>query len=323
MEMMQRIKRWNRLFAYWQENGRTIKPMQMQTVTCKHCGTRYQGNYCPRCGQSRAVSLITKRGFINAFMEAYPQLASTFLRTCWELLLRPGYMIRDYFRGHRVIYSGPFKTFIIIVSIYVLIAKLTGVTPEASSDGSGIKLDWTSQKPKQEQVNLPKPSEEEGILHAKMQRAQNIEKSISENQYIGPIWDMLKKKADEEGSTYLFLCVPLLALASKLTFRKQNFDGRQLIYAEHFMVFTYIYAINICFCLLAFVLSLPGVSEDSFEYPEYILLFYVVWTFKALYGMGWKETFRHMWKLLLWSCLFFGIALLILICLATLGIILL
>lgn len=322
MEYLERIKHWCQSFSYWQENGQAIKPMQMETVTCKHCGTQYQGNYCPRCGQSKAVSQMTRRGFVNAFMEAYPQLASTFLRTCWELLLRPGYMIRDYCRGHRVIYFGPFKTFIIIISIFVLISKLTGITPTTSND-SGISVDWTNQKPKQEHVNMPKPSEEEGILLAKIQRAQNIEKSISENQYIGPVWEMLKKKADEEGSTYLFLCVPLLALASKRAFRKRNFDGRQLIYAEHFMVFAYIYVINICFCLLAFVLSLPGVSEDSFDYPEYILLFYVAWTFKALYDMSWKETLRVMWKLLLWSCLFFGIALLIIICLATLGIVLL
>lgn len=322
MEMMQRIKRGYRLFSYWQENGRVIKPMQMQTVTCKHCGTRYKGNYCPRCGQSRAVSLITKRGFVNAFMEAYPQLASTFLHTCLELLLRPGYMIRDYFRGHRVIYSGPFKTFIIIISIYVLLGKLMGMAPDTSNN-SFVTFDWNNQKPQQEQVSAPKPTGEKAVILSKVKRANDIEQAISDSPYIGPVWDIIKKKAQEQGSIYLFLCVPLLAWASKLAFRRYEFDGRQLIYAEHFMVFTYIYVINISFCLLAFVLSLPGVDEASFDYPEEIMLFYVLWTFKSLYGLGWKETLRCIWKFLLWSILFFGIAILIVISLVILGIILL
>lgn len=322
MEMMQRVKRWYRLFSYWQENGRVIKPMQMQTVTCKHCGTRYQGNYCPRCGQSQAVSLITKRGFINAFMEAYPQLASTFLRTCLELLLRPGYMIRDYFRGHRVIYSGPFKTFIIIISIYVLLGKLMGITPDASNK-SVVTFDWSNNKTQKEQVNMPKPTDDEMALLSKVKRASDIEQTISDSPYLGPVWNFIKKKAQEQGSVYLFLCVPLLAWASKLAFRRREFDGRQLIYAEHFMVFTYIYVINISFCLLAFVLCLPGASEDSFDYPKEIILLYVLWTFKGLYGLKWKETLRYMWKFVLWTLLFFTIAIALVVAITICGITLL
>ena len=310
MEKIQRIKKWCQAFSYWQENGRPVKPMQMQTVTCKHCGTIYQGNYCPRCGQSKAVSQITKRGFVNAFMEAYPQLATTFVHTIFELLLRPGYMIRDYFRGHRVIYSGPFKTFIIIISIYVLLGKLVGISPD-SSYNSPVSVDWSNQHPQQEQTQEPNPSGDEVILLNKVKKANDIEKGISDNPYIGPVWNIIKKKAQEQGSAYIFLCVPLLAWASKLAFRRQRFEGRQLIYAEHFMTFTYLYAVNISFCLLAFLFSLPGVDDHSFDYPKSLLLFYVVWTFKGLYGLEWKETLRCMWRFALWSLLFFTIAIIV------------
>lgn len=53
------IKRWGKRLADLQENGSPIKPMTFEPMTCKHCGTTYQGNYCPRCGQSRVVSQIT------------------------------------------------------------------------------------------------------------------------------------------------------------------------------------------------------------------------------------------------------------------------
>lgn len=98
------ISNWLRRFSYWKEHGDAVKPLYEGTTECKHCGTVFEGNFCPRCGQSRAVSKVTKHGFVMAFLEAYPQLAGTYLRTMWELLFRPGYMIRDYFRGHRVPY---------------------------------------------------------------------------------------------------------------------------------------------------------------------------------------------------------------------------
>lgn len=299
---VEKIKRAYQAFASWQEHGSKIKPLQAQTVVCKHCGTTYEGNYCPRCGQSRMVSQITKRGFVAAFMEAYPQLASSFMRTILELLLRPGYMVRDVFRGHRVIYSGPFKSFIIIVSVFVLLAKLTGIPLNNSDNNPGISVD----KPKREQVKTTDTdsSVEEKVLIAKVSKLENKEKEISTNKRIGPIWNLIKKKADEQGTEYLFLYVPFLALASKLAYRRRNFDGRQLIYAEHFMTFVYLYVVHICFCLFAFLCHLPAVGEASFDYPDAIIYFYVGWTFKGLYGFNWKETLKCMLRFLLWVSLF-------------------
>ena len=118
------ISNWIGRFSYWKEHGDAIKPLYEGTTECKHCGMVFEGNFCPRCGQSRMVSKVTKHGFVMAFLEAYPQLAGTYLRTMWELLFRPGYLIRDYFRGHRVPYAGPFKTFIVTVSIFALFTQV-------------------------------------------------------------------------------------------------------------------------------------------------------------------------------------------------------
>ena len=277
-------------FSYWQENGRKIKPRYQGMTECKHCGTLFEGNYCPRCGQSRLVSNVSKRGFVIAFMEAYPQLASTYCRTILELLCRPGYMVRDFFRGHRIIYSGPFKTFIITISIFALFTQFIEPTShEKQEDTSVIQTDVSSDK------------DEEGdkIIEDFFLYAYNKEKKLSEQKWIGPVWNLVKKKAKDKGSMYLLVFVPLLALASKTAFRKQQFDGRKLIYAEHFMVFTYLYAIKI---FLSIFCSIIAVDSD---YPFLLNIFYAVWMYKGLYGWKWKETLKRMcWFLLLFLLYF-------------------
>lgn len=301
--LLQKIGMWGKRFAELQEHGKPIKPMTFEPMVCKHCGTRYEGNYCPRCGQSRVVSKITKRGFVSAFMEAYPQLASTFCRTILELLYRPGYMIRDYFRGHRVIYSGPFKTFLIIISIYVLFTNLTGVASQ--EENHFATFDAT---PAEIGVDAPKPKSKEAEVLARLKRFNQLDKDISQKTVIGPIWTIIKKKTQEEGSMYLFFCVPLLALAAKRAFRKANFDGRRLIYAEHFMIFTYLYAVNICFSLVFCAVNLLLSGEGSTSYPTLLILFYLVWTYKSIYGWHWRNTIRRMVPLAGWSLLLFVMA---------------
>ncbi len=279
-------------FSYWQENGKTIRPRFQGTTVCKHCGTLFQGNYCPRCGQSRLVSNVSKRGFVMTFMEAYPQLASAYCRTILELLCRPGYMVRDFFRGHRIIYSGPFKTFIITISIFALFSQF--IEPNSQEERNDTQIVKT-------EISTDEDSGEK-ILEDFILDVQNKEKKLREKKWIGPIWNLVKKKAKDKGSMYLFVFVPLLALASKTAFRKRQFDGRKLIYAEHFMVFTYLYAIKIFLSIFCSIIAV-----DS-EYPFLLNIFYAVWMYKGLYGWRWKETLRRMcWFLFLFLLYFLSV----------------
>lgn len=283
-------------FSQWQEHGSQIKEMDMAEVTCNHCGTTYRGNFCPRCGQTRKVSLITKRGFISAFMEAYPQLASAFFRTIKELIGRPGYMIRDYFRGHRVIYFGPFKAFIVVISIFVLLTKFNVVS--VVEDDRDTEIIITGFKDVTDSLardnTTTSDTRERKVIRPRM---FDIDKRITTHQYFGPVWDMIKKKSQEKGSLYIFFCVPILAFTMKLACWKQKFDGRRLIYAEHFMVFTYLYVINICFSILYRQFS------PKTDYPDLVIYFYMAWAYKGLYGWSWLKTLKQMVPFVLYTAI--------------------
>lgn len=279
---------WMRRFSQWQLNGNAIKPSYSGETECKHCGTVFEGNFCPRCGQSRKVSKVTKHGFMMAFIEAYPQLAGSYLHTLLELIFRPGYMVRDYFRGHRIPYAGPFKTFVITVSVYALFVHV--IQPQFMKE-EAINFESISAEYKDSK------DEPKKFLVKIIDSFVEKDKHLSANKWVGPGWDMLKEKANGTGTTYLFICVPIYALICKMIFRRRFFDDRKLIYAEHFMVFTYLYAIDLFFTILC---AMSGYDDDS-SYSLLFSTFYLVWMYKGLYGWKWRQTLWRMLPFFLWN----------------------
>ena len=50
------LKEKYREFKEWQLRPYQVAPLSQEEHTCATCGTSYQGNYCPRCGQSSRIS---------------------------------------------------------------------------------------------------------------------------------------------------------------------------------------------------------------------------------------------------------------------------
>ena len=49
------LKEKYRVFKEWQQRPYQVAPLTQEEHTCATCGTSYQGNYCPRCGQSSRI----------------------------------------------------------------------------------------------------------------------------------------------------------------------------------------------------------------------------------------------------------------------------
>lgn len=113
------------------------------THVCMHCGTEYTGSYCPKCSMpSRWRRFDWKLLFLN-FMDIWGLGNRPMFRTIRDLIWRPGYMIRDYLRGHHLSYFPPFKmlavwTILLVFMMWVIRHTVT-VTPEdAHSFAQGI-----------------------------------------------------------------------------------------------------------------------------------------------------------------------------------------
>lgn len=106
-------------------------------VVCKHCGTSFKGNFCPRCGQTAFVQRITVRSVMHSVFDLFTNFDGKFYHTFFELMFRPGYMVHDYINGHRICYVNPFQMLACLTTIYLVVSYLL---PIETSAGLFIEL---------------------------------------------------------------------------------------------------------------------------------------------------------------------------------------
>ncbi|MBE6267306.1 MAG: DUF3667 domain-containing protein [Prevotella ruminicola] len=118
---MEQIKEKYERFKEWQ-----IKPYEVAQLTaekheCATCHTEFHGNYCPRCGQKSTIGRYSFKTAFLTFLDVWGLGNRGMFRTIRDLLLRPGYMIRDYLNGMQMAYFPPFKMFFLVITLSVLV----------------------------------------------------------------------------------------------------------------------------------------------------------------------------------------------------------
>lgn len=87
------------------------------SLTCKNCNTVFEGNYCNNCGQSAKTHRITWKEILHYLTHALFHTDKGFFYTIKELIIRPGFTIKDYLEGKRIKHFNPILFLIIIGSI--------------------------------------------------------------------------------------------------------------------------------------------------------------------------------------------------------------
>ena len=88
-------------FRQWQQTPHTVAPMPDVEHDCFTCGTHFTGNYCPRCGQSARIGRFSFKSALLLYVDVWGLGNRGMFRNIRDLILRPGYMIRDYLSGIR------------------------------------------------------------------------------------------------------------------------------------------------------------------------------------------------------------------------------
>jgi hypothetical protein len=124
-------------------NASTPKPTGM---ICSNCGTPLLGEHCYHCGQP-------VKGLVRRFSSVLGDVADTLFeidtrltRTVAPLLLRPGFLSREYFAGRRVRYVSPVRLFFFVSVIAFFVAQWTVdsiSTPAIHVDNDGINSAMT------------------------------------------------------------------------------------------------------------------------------------------------------------------------------------
>ena len=90
--------------------------------TCKSCGNLFVGTYCNVCGEK--VLNADDRTFRHFLSSIIAFADNKFLKTLALIIVRPGFLSREYAEGRRVNYLRPLQLFFVLNLIYFLFPVL-------------------------------------------------------------------------------------------------------------------------------------------------------------------------------------------------------
>lgn len=120
------LRRHYRRFRAWQIRPRRYTDKGMGHHRCNNCGHKFTGNYCPVCGQKATWGRITWGAVRDNVMLLWGMESHSMPYTLFQLMLRPGYLIREYLSGQRQVSYPPVKMLFIVAVIFGIIRQLTG-----------------------------------------------------------------------------------------------------------------------------------------------------------------------------------------------------
>lgn len=145
-------KKW-KAFCEWQHQPYQVAKKSEEHYCCRTCGEEYQGNYCPRCGQSSKIGRYSLRNALLLFLDVWGMGNRGMFRTLRDLILRPGYMIRDYISGMQMAYFPPFKLFFLLTAFSLLVNSGFNLKGENMFETSTEQTDKKSSSPAAKEEN--------------------------------------------------------------------------------------------------------------------------------------------------------------------------
>lgn len=88
---------------------------------CLNCGTIVQGHYCHHCGQENVVTKETFWHMFTHFFYDITHFDSSFFHTIHHLILKPGFLSKEYMIGRRASYLHPIKMYVFTSAIFFLL----------------------------------------------------------------------------------------------------------------------------------------------------------------------------------------------------------
>jgi hypothetical protein len=105
------------------------------TLVCANCAASLAGEYCGHCGQRHEPHVHTVGHFAGEAFESISHADSRVWRTLLYLLIRPGFLTREFFAGRRIRYLPPFRLYLVISVLFFLVVGLSG------RGESGVEID--------------------------------------------------------------------------------------------------------------------------------------------------------------------------------------
>lgn len=94
---------------------------ERQQKNCLNCNTEVQGRYCQNCGQENIEPKETVWHLVSHFFQDITHFDGKFFSTVKYLVIKPGFLSREYMVGKRVSYVNPIRMYIFTSAFFFLI----------------------------------------------------------------------------------------------------------------------------------------------------------------------------------------------------------
>ncbi len=164
--------------------------MEKSTVKCANCEKKFEEGFefCPHCGQKSNQEVTIKVLFYNTISN-YFSFDARFFKSFIPLMIRPGYLAKQFLQGKRLLYLHPAQMYLFISVIFFFIISFT-VTDFAD------KADTALKKEREEAISKMKDSISDAEPALDSLQIEKMMKPLKKNQKILGLNDMDLKKAD-------------------------------------------------------------------------------------------------------------------------------
>ena len=258
------VEKW-KAFCEWQRRPSHIPQMVEEHHRCGTCGQEFQGNYCPCCGQSAKIGRYSFKNALLLFLDVWGMGNRGMFRTLRDLILRPGYLIRDYISGMQMAYFPPFKLLFLLTALLLIV-------------DSGVNL-----KGEDYLANYHEKTVKTGNSFAKKDKQKETTRDKRWDRVSD--WYIVKVREFKEDKPAFFwlLLLFVLSLPLYLFFRKSP-NIPDLRYSELLIALVYIWGMH---DIYEIVLTFFCVYDDTVS--EVVLLLFII-PLKQLSGFKWWRT---------------------------------
>ena len=217
---------------------------------CANCGASVAGKFCGNCGQRLHSPVHSVWHFIGEATEDLTHADSRVWRTLFALLVKPGFLTREFLDGRRASYLPPVRLYLVLSVIFFLLAAMwTAPVAVVQADGQGPKVTVASV----DRVGAPQPGETDTQrqkrvcnLHYRGWGRATLEPALQRacTQVVAGNMHSLREAFFHILPRAMFVFLPLLAAAMTLLYwRPRHYYVEQLLLLIHNHAFVFLVAI--------------------------------------------------------------------------------
>ena len=231
---------------------------------CKNCNSELMGIYCSECGQKN-TELLSLKAILKELTDNIFSFDSRFFITLKYLIIKPGFLTKEYWAGRRTTYLPPLRMYLVLSVFYFF---LHGIMDEGIFQ---IIIDKNPQKSNSETFEF----NTDGVPQFFHFIVDNLNKGIKVTDERG----LSKNIIGDFMPSSMFILMPFMGLLLLFVYKK-----KKLFYSYHLITVLHFH------CFVFFLYSVEELTPLTDAIIPLFFFYYAVSMLKVIYQDSWAKT---------------------------------